>query len=200
MVSQKTVRLTTLALLLVGFLFTSSSAFAYLKEVTVQKDVEIVKISEPVEIVITEINNDNDDYYLVPEGRSIAVGDSEIIEFQYNVAVSRELLSTVNLEVLAENILIGGDETYAHLVGININQMGDHATFDLYNDIITIIVEVRLLEPIDEQEVIELGLPFYRVNVTDSKFAFEEIEGKVISFHLIFSLHQKKEPQSISSN
>ncbi len=200
MISQKVVRLTTLALLFIGFLFTSTSAFAYWNEVTVQRDIEIVKIGEPVQIIITDINNDNSDYYLVPEGRAISVGDVEVIEFTYNVGVSRELLSVVNLEVIAENILIDNSDEYSHLVEIDINGMGENAVFDLYNDIITITVKVKLSEPIDEEEAINNGLDLTSVNVDDSKSAFESIRGKIISFNLNFSLAQKEETQNISNN
>jgi len=181
---------------MIGFLFTSTSAFAYWREVTVTKDVEIVTIGVPIEILVNDINEDLTDIQLVPEGYMIAVGDVEYVEFQYEIGVSRELLTTVDLHVSAVNVLIGDDDTYSHLVDIDIMGFGKDATLDLYNDEITITVTVRLLEPIDEAEAIEYGLELSRVNVEDSVLAYETIQGQTITFSLQMMLEAKPEPDN----
>lgn len=193
MLSRRTIQLATLSFLMVGFLFTSTSALAYWREVTVTKDVEIVTIGEPIEILVNDINDTFNDIVLVPEGYIIAVGDVEYVEFQYEIGVSRELLTTVDLHVNPVNVLIGGDDTYSHLVEIDIMGFGETAILDLYNDTLTITVTVRLIEPIDAAEAAEEGLDPSLVNVEDSILAFETIKGQTITFSLRFMLEAKPE-------
>lgn len=195
--SRRTIQLATLSFLVVGFLFTSSSAFAYWREVTVTRDVEIVTIGEPIEIVVTDVNQGTNDTQLVPQGYVIAVGDVEVVEFQYEIGVSRELLSTVNLHISVIDILIDDDDTYSHLVDIDILGFGEEAIIDLYNDVVTVIVTIRLIEPIDANEALTLGLDPSSVNVEDSVLAYESIKGQTISFSLQFELEQIQE---ISNN
>lgn len=191
--NQRTIQLATLSFLLVGFIFTSTSALAYWRDVTVSKDIEIVTIGEPIEIIVTDINNGNAQLNLVPQGYAISVGDVEQVELQYEVSVSRELLNSVNLIITASDILINNVDTYSHLVDITIMGFDDEAILDLYNDTITITVQLRLIEPIDAQEAIDKGLDPSLVNVADSVLAYEEINGQTITFVLGFELQPKTE-------
>lgn len=192
LLTRRTIQLATLSMLLVGFVFTTSSALAFWEEATVIRDVEIITIGEPIEIVVDSINEIGD-IYLVPEGRMIAVGDVEYVEFEYSVGVSRELLSEVDLNIAINDVLIGDDDTYSHLVEIDILGFGEEATLSLYNDVLTIGVTVRLLEPFDAAEVLEEGLDPSLVNVDDSVLAFETIAGQDITFSLSFMLIEKTE-------
>lgn len=198
MLGQKTIQLASLSFLLIGFIFTSSSAFAYWNDVTVAKDVEIVTIGEPIELIITDINDTNTEAHLVPEGYAISVGDVEQMELQYEIRVSRELLNSVDLYITASNILINDLDTYGHLIEIKIMGFDDQAVLDLYNDTITITVQIKLIEPIDAQEAIDKGLDSSLVNVEDSKLAFEQIKGQTISFILEFEL--KVKPELVNNN
>jgi hypothetical protein len=191
--SRRTIQLATLGFLFIGFLFTTTSAFAYWQEVTVTRDVEIVRIGEPVQILVTDINENLDGVNLVPEGYMIAVGDVEQVQFQYEVGVSRELLTTVLLHVSTVDVLINNDDTYSHLVDIDIMGFGNSATLDLYNETITITITVRLIEPIDAAEAIERGLDASLVNVEDSVLAYETIRGQTITFALEFLLEATQE-------
>lgn len=191
--NQRTIQLATLSFLLVGFIFTSTSALAYWRDVTVSKDIEIVTIGEPIEIIVTDINNGNAQLNLVPQGYAISVGDVEQVELQYEVSVSRELLNSVNLIITASDILINNVDTYSHLVDITIMGFDDQAILDLYNDTITITVQLRLIEPIDAQEAIDKGLDPSLVNVEDSVLAYVEINGQTITFVLGFELQPKTE-------
>lgn len=191
--NQRTIQLATLSFLLVGFIFTSTSALAYWRDVTVSKDIEIVTIGEPIEIIVTDINNGSAQLNLVPQGYAISVGDVEQVELQYEVSVSRELLNSVNLIITASDILINDVDTYSHLVDITIMGFDDQAILDLYNDTITITVQLRLIEPIDAQEAIDKGLDPSLVNVADSVLAYEEINGQTITFVLGFELQPKTE-------
>jgi hypothetical protein len=188
LITQRTIKLATIMLLSLGFMFTSSSAFAYWKQATVTRDVEIVSIGEPIQIIVNDISDDLGTISLVPEGYVISTTDVDNVEFQYTVGVSRELLNSVNLNITADNILINNDDMYSNLVDINVMGMGQTAVLDLYNDTITITVTVRLLEPIDQEEAISKGLDNSLVNVEDSVLAYNTIKGKTISFNLNFSL------------
>ncbi|QMS84623.1 hypothetical protein [Candidatus Xianfuyuplasma coldseepsis] len=190
MISRKTIQMAIISFLLVGLIFTTSSAYAYWQSVTVTEDIEIVTIGQPIEILVTDINEEMD-LNLVPSGYALAVGDVEIIELTYEVGVSRELLNTVNLHVFAKDVLINDEDTYSNLVDIKIMGYDDHAILDLYNDDITIVLQVRLIEPIDAEEAAELGLDEALVNVEDSVQAYEDIRGQTITFSLGFELEQK---------
>ncbi len=178
--------------LFIGFVFTTTSAFSYWREVTVSNDVEIINIGEPVEIVVTDLNTSPASVNLVPDGYAMKINDVEYVTLSYEVGVSQELMNTVNLIVSTDRILIAGDDTYAHLIDIDIMGMGDEVIMDLYNDTITIDVVVRLIEPIDAEEAAESGLDESRVNVGDSLAAYQAINNQNVSFELRFELENKE--------
>jgi len=189
--SRRAIQMATLSFLVVGFIFSSTSAFAYWQDVTVSQDVEMVNIGEPIEILVNDITPNQDGITLVPTGYAMAVGEVDTVELTYEVGVSRELLNSVNLYITATNILIDNDDTYSNLVDVQIMGTSDQAVLDLYNDTITITVSVRLSEPIDAQEAADSGLDNTAVNVDDSVAAFDAIKGQNITFSLQFELQQK---------
>ena len=192
MISFKAVRAGTLLFLLIGFSFTSTSALAFWKEVTVTNEVEVVTIGEPVEIIITDLSEGIESLRLVPEGYAIAVGDVEMIELHYDIGVSRELLNQVILRITTSDVLIGGEDTYSHLVKITVMGGEGGIDLDLFNDTITITIVIELLEPIDMDEAISKGLDIELVNVEDAEMAYEEITGQDISFVLGLELIKKE--------
>lgn len=193
MLGRRTIQLATIALLMVGFLFTSTSALAYWREVTVTKDVEVVTIGEPVKLLIEHINEGVTQFSLVPVGYAMAVGEVEYVELQYEVGVSRELIQTVDLYITTTDVLINDDDAYSHLVDIDIMGFDESATLDLYNDTLTITLTVRLIEPIDADEALAKGLDESLVNVEDSVLAFETIQGQNITFNLFLELQIPEE-------
>lgn len=193
MPGAKKIQFGILGLLIIGFVFTVSSAFAYWQEVTVSNTVDVVVIREGAELIVDDLNNKLDDKRLVPQGYRMFTNDVDEVEFTYNAGISRELINSVNLHISATNITIGGEETYAQLVDINILNQGDKAQTDLFNDTVSITIVVRLIEPIDEAEAVQKDLDTSRVNVEDSKEAYESIKGEVIEFTLEFSLSSKTE-------
>ncbi len=193
MLSFKAVRTGTLLFLLVGLTFTTTSAFAFWSEVTVTNEVEVATIGSPVEILVTDLTAGNSNLSLVPAGYAVAVGDVEQIEIRYDIGVSKELLSQVTLRITVDDILIDGLDTYSHLVKILVMGEEDGIDLDLYNDTITITIIVELLEPIDLDEAISNGLDIELVNVDDAILAFDEINGKTISFVLGLELIPKEE-------
>ena len=191
MISFKATQTGTLLLLLIGLSFTITSALAFWKEVTVTNEVEVATIGNPVEIIIADISEGNEER-LVPIGFAISVGDVESVELQYTVGVSRELLNEVILRISVNDILIDGDDTYSHLVKISVMGEEGGIDLDLFNDTITITIVVELLEPIDLTEAISEGLDLELVNVENAVIAYEVINGKDISCVLGFELIKKE--------
>ncbi|ERJ11640.1 hypothetical protein [Haloplasma contractile] len=191
MLNHKVIRIGSLAFLLVGLIVTSSSAFAYWKQVTISNDVEIVTIGEPVELIVTDLNSGSQSTQLVPSGHAMFVGDIEEVMLTYRVGVTRELLNNVNLIVTVTDVLIGGDATYSHLIDIDIMGSQEQVILDMHNDDLVVSVSVQLLEPIDKEEANQKGLDLSLVNVDDSKLAYDSIKGQKISFRLEFELQKK---------
>lgn len=193
MPNLKSVQIGILVFLVVGLLFTTASALAYWQEVTISDTITIGTIREGVDIDVTNITEFDESVRLVPEGRAMFVGDVEHITLSYNVSVTRELLNTVDLHIIAHSVTIGESTDYEHLVDIDINGIDRETAMDIFNDTVTVNVIIRLIEPIDEAEAIALGLPLTRVNVDDSVEAYNAIQGQDITFTLRFELENKTE-------
>ncbi|MDA3931574.1 MAG: hypothetical protein PF513_02420 [Tenericutes bacterium] len=192
MFKNSKISIAIVAFLFVGFVFTTTSALSYWQEVTVSNNVDIINIGDPVEIVVTDLNSSTESVTLVPNGYAIEVNDVDFVTLTYRVGVSQELLNEVNLIISINTILINDDDTYSHLIDIDILNMGDIATVDLFNDTLTITIVIRLIEPIDADEANELGLDPNRVNVEDSVAAYNAMKGQNISFQLLFELKNKE--------
>lgn len=192
MPNGKKIQLGILGLLITGFIFTISSAFAYWQEVTVSNSVDVVVVRDETELIVDDLTDQLEDKQLVPRGYQLFTSDVESVEFSYNVGISRELINSVNLHVTVKDVTIGGETAYAHLIDIDILGQGDNATTDLFNDTVNVTAMVSLIEPIDADEAGEGDLPEDRVNVDDSKAAYESIKGQNVEFTLEFSLSTKK--------
>ena len=193
MLGGRTVRLATLFFLLVGFAFTSTSALSYWREVTVSYDISLVTIGEPVELIIDDLNQNKDVMYLVPAGYVFTTDETDQIILEYEISVSKELLNAVDLHMMIKDILIDGNSTYSHFVDITILGISDEVVLDLYNSIILVTIEIRLIEPIDLDEAIKRNLDFSLVNTEDSVQAYEDLKGKDIQFTLSLELTTKPE-------
>lgn len=189
--SGKTIQLGILALFIIGFIFSVSTAFAFWQDTTVTNTVDVIVVREGVELEVIDLNQQLSDKQLVPSGHQMFVGDVEVVTLSYNVGISRELINEVNLHIFAENITIGGANTYAHLVDINIMTQGDEAVVDLFNETITITLTVRLYEPIDENEANAKNLSLDVINVENGQVAYQAIAGQDIVFNLRFELSNK---------
>ena len=111
----------------------------------------------------------------------------------YQVSVTRDLLNEMDLVVRAHSILINDLDTYSHLIEIKIGDDVTEGVFAMFNEVVTITISIRLIEPIDEAEAIEKGFNLDRVNVEDSEEAYNQIKGQSISFALSFELRSKSE-------
>jgi len=98
---------------------------------------------------------------LVPEGYAIFKGQTEVVTLTYSIDVSELKNQNITLTAEALNIQIGDSDLYSNLVSITIVE--NHIEID--EDLEKITVEVRLIEPEDEE-------------------AFHAISGKNITFQL----------------
>lgn len=149
---------------------------------------EVIIVSETPYLVFETVNREDATTFLVPQGKAMAVGDVESVEFQYSVALYSVDAQRGLMNVEAVDILIGGEEEYAHLVQITVMDEIGEKLMPVFNYSITVTVIVELLEPIDEAEAIEQGLDLSFVNVEDSQAACDTIRGNDITFSISFTL------------
>jgi hypothetical protein len=190
-VRRKVVQVAILVMLITSLSFTTTAAFAYWREVSLENIVVVQVIGDSGELIVTDLNSELQGQ-LVPEGRAIFVGEIEEAVFTYTVGVSKDLINSMNLNISATNVLINNDDTYSHLIEIEIMGSVSQTVVELFREVVTITVRIRLIEPIDLEEAIELGLDLERVNVEDSKAAFETIRGQEITFGLRFELQPRE--------
>jgi hypothetical protein len=126
---------------------------------------------------------------LVPEGCATYVGEVEEVEFTYSVSLNKEVLNAQNLIIEAFDVTIDNDTEYAHLVQVYIEDELGRKELDYFNEVVTIKIVVKILEPIDAIEAAEKGK---EANVENSEIAFEKIRGKHIEISLRFSIEPKK--------
>lgn len=149
---------------------------------------EVIDVSETPYIVFEAINRDGDPEFLVPVGHVMYVGDVESVIFEYEVALYSVDAQRGLMNVEALDILIDGQEEYAHLIQITVMDEIGEKLIPVFNYAITVKVTVELLEPIDEAEAIANELDLSLVNVEDAQAAFEAITGKEITFSIGFTL------------
>ncbi|TVP85393.1 MAG: hypothetical protein EA375_04635 [Acholeplasmataceae bacterium] len=179
-----------IVVLLIALGFTSTAAFAYWQDVTSLGNVQIEFSGEDATLEIVELH-ETFTGKLVPEGRAYFTDEVEEVVLQYQVSISRELARTMNLIVEATQVLIEGDDTYAHLVEITIDGSKNKVVRDIFNELVVVTVTVRLIEPIDAAEAALLGLDPERVNVEDSVAAYHAIKGKTVTITLGFGVQPK---------
>ncbi len=186
----KGVQLIIMLLLATTLGFTSTAAFAYWTNTTLQSNVEIEFTEEDANLVIEQTSNDFVGM-LVPKNYAWFEGEYEEVQLVYEVNIDKTLVKEVNLLVEAINVEVGGSSEYGHLINIEINGTKDSSTNDLFNSTVLVTVVITISEPIDLEEANSLGLDESLVNVGDSVAAYEAIHGQVISFDLVFSVEPK---------
>lgn len=190
MSGRKTVPYIIIIVLLISLGFTSTAAFAYWQDVEEVGNVVIRFDGEDAELK-ADLTSDEFTGMLVPEGYIYFDGEVEYVEFEYDVYLTRALVQSMNLVIEAVDVKIDDEETYGHLVEIDIQNQGGLFVGELFNSTVKITVVVRLIEPIDEQEAIEKGLDPSLINVDDSRQAYDDIKGKTISFSLSFRVEPR---------
>ena len=171
--------------LLIGFTFTFTSTIAYWSTEVNTSNLEIEVSEQTANLEVVDLSGTIEGW-LVPEGYALFEGEVSEIVLQYEISLDKELIRTVDLIVETLEVTIGGESTYAHLVEVSIGGENDSKIYDLYNDKVTVIIKVRLKEPIDSDEALEKGLSLDLVNVEDSLAAYESIKGQEINLKIGF--------------
>ncbi len=175
---------------LISLAFTSTSVVAYWSTVVNTENVVVEVAEHQANLQILDLNGEFHGW-LVPKGYDFILGEVTEVEFRYEVSLDKELIRTMNLIVEKMEVTIGGLTTYAHLVEVTIGDEQDLKVFDIYNDIVMIVIRVRLQEPIDLDEANERSLDLSSVNVEDSQVAYEAIKGQEIRIELGFRVEPK---------
>lgn len=186
-VVKKYIPIGIIIMLIIALGFTSTAAFAYWQDVSSIGNVVIRFDGVDAELMVLE-TSDNFTGRLVPEGRIYFEGEVDQVTFTYEVHIDKPLVQSMNLIVEAIEVKIGESDTYAHLVDIRIANGGDSFEYELFNSTITVVIVVRLIEPIDNEEAVERGLDLELVNVDDAELAYNTIKGEDISFVVKFSV------------
>ncbi len=177
-------------MLLIALGFTSTAAYAYWTDISHLSNVVITFEPEDANLII-EDKHVNLSGVLVPRGYIYLAGEVDQLVYSYDVSVDKTLVQSLNLVIDAIDVKIDGLEEYEHLVDIQIGSGDRHYVNLLYNSKITITIVVRLLEPIDAAEAVKRGFGVERINVTDSKAAYNAIKGKDISFTIRFNVEPR---------
>ena len=175
----------TILLIALGF---TTLAVRYWNEVSKLENHDQYWFSRCVELTIVNISEAFNGV-LVPEGCATYVGEVEEVEFTYSVSLNKEVLNAQNLIIEAFDVTIDNDTEYAHLVQVYIEDELGRKELDYFNEVVTIKIVVKILEPIDAIEAAEKGK---EANVENSDIAFEKIRGKHIEISLRFSIEPKK--------
>jgi len=108
-----------------------------------QTQSETVTIGEGVTLTVNAVAEAPAGSYLVPAGVVLKANDVESIVLTYNVKLDQTVLSDLNLDITASNVLIGGDATNSSLVNINISQ----ASSTVNDSDVLVTVTVTLSQP-----------------------------------------------------
>ncbi len=131
-----------IALLLIGG---SAMAFAWWDRLSVEEE-EIISIGAGVTLEVDAVAGVPEGKFLVPAGVILKTDDVNEIVLTYNVKLDTELPDALDLAVTESNVEIGGDDTYAGLVNIDISL----AEAEVNNADVLVTVTVTLTEPADE--------------------------------------------------
>ncbi len=108
------------AILVAILLGGSALAFSWWDNLT-QTENETLNIGEGVTLTVSAVAEAPAGKYLVPAGVVLKANDVEEIVLAYNVKLDQTVVSALNLDVQSSNVEIGGDNTYASLVNIDIS-------------------------------------------------------------------------------
>jgi hypothetical protein len=191
MSKRKGIQLIIVLLLAATLGFTSTAAFAYWTNTSVQSNVTIEFTEEDASLIV---NNTSETFVgvLVPENYVMFEGEVDKVIFTYEVNIDKTLVNEVDLIVESLNVMVGGSSDYSDLINVTINGAEEISRNDLYNSKVLITVEVTITEPIDAAEANRDGLDESLINVDNSVAAYEAIHGQTISFDLRFSVEPKE--------
>jgi hypothetical protein len=130
------------AILIVLALGGSALAYSWWDNLS-QTQNETISVGQGITLTVAAVAVAPAGKYLVPDGVVLKINDVESIVLTYNVKLDLTALDALNLSIVAEEIKIGGDATYANLVIIEIVQ----ASSTVNNTNVLVTVTVTLAQP-----------------------------------------------------
>ncbi|MBU1145025.1 MAG: hypothetical protein KJ971_04100 [Firmicutes bacterium] len=130
------------ALIVVVALGGSILAFSYWDNLE-QTQAETISIGSGVTLTVTAVAEVPVGKVLVPAGVVLKANDVESVVLTYNVKLDLEAADALDLAVVASNIEIGGDDTYASLVTVNVSL----AAATVNNTDVLVTVTVTISQP-----------------------------------------------------
>ncbi|QWB95842.1 hypothetical protein KHQ89_08000 [Mycoplasmatota bacterium] len=143
MSKRKGIQLIIVLLLAVTLGFTSTAAFAYWTNTSVQSNVTIEFTEEDASLIVNQTNEDFEGM-LVPQNYVWFAGEVDEVVFTYEVNIDKTLVTQVNLIVESINVMVGGSSAYSDLINVTINGTEDISENDLYNSKVFITVVVTI--------------------------------------------------------
>lgn len=186
-------------ILIVAISFTLAAAYAYWLDVQNNNNVKI-KFGDEASLEVKDVSQSYQGK-LVPLGRAKAKDEVEVVTFAYQVGFLHHVQQTMNLHVEAVEVQFlnrdGSEDealkAYHHLVEIFVQGSKDQHVYELFNSVITVYVDVKLQEPIDQTEVdaAEIKGITLMKNVENARLAFELLKDKQIEVTIRFSTQAK---------
>lgn len=201
MLSKRSITLVVIIVLLIALSFTTTAAIVYWTDVVQLGRVEI-PIGGSEDATLQLELRETFDGDLVPQGKAFFAGEKDEVVFEYELSIDRQLAQEMNLVVKASEVLIDGSTEYAGLIrleyavlesNVETNNQFDEGVFDFFNELVVVVVRVRLLEPVDQSEI-DNGLVFDETKhllVDDGEAAFHAIKGKTIDLTISFRVLPK---------
>ena len=146
-----------LFLLIIGFAFTLTSFNMFNDEKVVSANQ--LNLNNKEEIVLNQLVTNDSSKRLVPVGTILGVDDINEVVMEYEVLVNK---NDVELIVQVDNVLIGNEDSYSHLINIEISQ-----------------------EHVDDKYLVKAIIS---LNMPANETEYNAIANKQITFSLVFSV------------
>ena len=146
-----------LFLLIIGFAFTLTSFNMFNDEKVVSANQ--LNLNNKEEIVLNQLVTNDSSKRLVPVGTILGVDDINEVVMEYEVLVNK---NDVELIVQVDNVLIGNEDSYSHLINIEISQ-----------------------EHLDDKYLVKAIIS---LNMPANETEYNAIANKQITFSLVFSV------------
>lgn len=189
----KSTTIMILIVLLIALGFTTTAAVSYWREIDFDNQLIIpIGGNEDATLLVYDVS-ETFTGSLVPVGRAYWVGEEDEVTFRYEVSIDKALAQQMDLLVTATNVRIADQLEYGVFIRVEINQQVGQGIIDIFNDVVEVVIKVRLLEPVDQSELDD-GLVFDETKhylVDDAEAAFQAIIGQTITMTFRFEVRPK---------
>jgi hypothetical protein len=189
----KSATIVILIILLIALGFTTTAAVSYWREIDFNNQLVIpIGGNDDASLLVYDVS-ETFNGSLVPLGRAYWVDEEDEVVFRYEVSIDRALAQQMDLVVSATDIKIADQLEYGVFIRVEINDQVGQGVIDIFNDVVEVVIKVRLLEPVDQSELDD-GLVFDETKhylVDDAETAFQAIIGQTINMTFRFEVRPK---------